>query len=519
MPAVGGDRRRRPARRALAGDRRRRALPAARQHPRVRARGDGRGGATGAPSTRTRRGTRAAAARPPPACAARARPSTWRSRAPSARTSTPRWPGARRTTRRARCAIANGFGWAWIVLGDHRGAQRLLAALDAAGEAAPASDRASALLLAAWIEASTGHLEPARRHVASAARAGRRTRTSGALRLLPRLRRLPPRRVGARAGAHRPQRAPTAGATAVGPGRERAVRRARRDLGRRPRARRRAPATRSSAGCARSTTRGCTSAATRCSASWRGSSTASTTPSRHIGRAAETSGRLGFLQTEAYQITSLGRAQCQAGDYEAGAATLELGIAKAEATGDVRLAALAPRAPRARAAGARPDRDGARGARGGRAPGTARPAAASRRALGDVPAGGARRRRRPERRARLEALLDAARRDGDAPVEVFALDALGRSRRGRPRGWRPPSHFITERDRTDRPLVQHHERQQAAHDDRDPERLPAVDDLAEQQVRPHDRERRLRDLGDRRSCRSGSSSARRRAAPGRRPRW
>ena len=61
----------------------------------------------------------------------------------------------------------------------------------------------------------------------------------------------------------------------------------------------------------------------------------------HIGRAAETSGRLGFLQTEAYQLSSLGRAQCQAGDYETGAATLELAIEKAEATGDVRLAALA----------------------------------------------------------------------------------------------------------------------------------------------------------------------------------
>src|SRR6185503_7998184 len=60
----------------------------------------------------------------------------------------------------------------------------------------------------------------------------------------------------------------------------------------------------------------------------------------HIGRAAATSGRLGFLQTEAYQLTSLGRAQCQASDYESGAATLALGIAKAQATGDVRLAAL-----------------------------------------------------------------------------------------------------------------------------------------------------------------------------------
>ncbi len=57
----------------------------------------------------------------------------------------------------------------------------------------------------------------------------------------------------------------------------------------------------------------------------------------HLGRAAETSRRLGFQQTEAYQVTSLGRAQCQAGDYDAGAATLELAVEKAEATGDVRL--------------------------------------------------------------------------------------------------------------------------------------------------------------------------------------
>ena len=61
----------------------------------------------------------------------------------------------------------------------------------------------------------------------------------------------------------------------------------------------------------------------------------------HIGRAAEASGRLGFPQTEAYQVTSLGRAQCQAGDYDAGVATLELAVDKAESTGDVRLAALA----------------------------------------------------------------------------------------------------------------------------------------------------------------------------------
>ena len=62
---------------------------------------------------------------------------------------------------------------------------------------------------------------------------------------------------------------------------------------------------------------------------------------RHLGRAAERSRQLGFQQTEAYQVMSLGRAQCQAGDYDTGAATLQLAIDKAQATGDVRLAALA----------------------------------------------------------------------------------------------------------------------------------------------------------------------------------
>ena len=90
-------------------------------------------------------------------------------------------------------SIVNGFGWAWVVLGDSRGAQRILSALDAAGEAGPARDRAGALLLAAWIEASTGHLELARSHIADSHRTGRqdqRPRPPGALRLLPCLRRV-----------------------------------------------------------------------------------------------------------------------------------------------------------------------------------------------------------------------------------------------------------------------------------------------------------------------------------------
>ncbi len=64
--------------------------------------------------------------------------------------------------------IGNGFGWAWVVLGDSRGAQRVLMALAAAGDTAPPDERATALLLASWLEASTGDLEFARRHIADA---------------------------------------------------------------------------------------------------------------------------------------------------------------------------------------------------------------------------------------------------------------------------------------------------------------------------------------------------------------
>ena len=179
----------------------------------------------------------------------------------------------------------------------------------------------------------------------------------------------------------------------------------------------------------------------------------------HIGRAAETSGQLGFLQTEAYQVTSLGRAQCQAGDYATGAATLERGIAKAEATGDVRLAALGRvhlgRVLRAlgRTAAAREALEAAsawhRDAGGGEQAALGECLLAALDAADSVPG----------TEQRLVALLDRARRDGDAPVEVFALDALARLA-GDPataqelsdaadRRMAAASHFITERDRVD----------------------------------------------------------------------
>ena len=100
---VSGDRRGRTPRRPLARDRRRRRsvpLPAARQHPRVRARRDGGGRADRARARRARRMVRAGGRilhrgrpRQRPGRGARA------SRGTSARTSTPPWPGAPRTTR------------------------------------------------------------------------------------------------------------------------------------------------------------------------------------------------------------------------------------------------------------------------------------------------------------------------------------------------------------------------------------------------------------------------------------
>jgi tetratricopeptide (TPR) repeat protein len=177
---------------------------------------------------------------------------------------------------------------------------------------------------------------------------------------------------------------------------------------------------------------------------------------RHIGRAAETSGRLGFLQTEAYQLTSLGRAQCQAGDDAAGAATLERGIANAEAIGDVRLAALGRvHLGRILRALGRPGE--ARAALEAAAAFHRDAGGGEQQALGDCllaaldAADGV-----PGAEGRLAALLDAARRDGDAPVEVFALDALAGLRRdadlsaAADQRMAVASHFITERDRADR---------------------------------------------------------------------
>jgi len=361
--------------------------------------------------------------------------------------------------------IAAGFGWAWIVLGDSRGAQRLLAALDAAGDATAARDRAVALLLAGWIEASTDRLELAEGHVAEATRIAEglddsdlRARCSYYLSYVVSHRgefgrglELTDLAAALYDGLDRPWDQAANGLfaarAAISAGdRERAV--DARDRVERWLALVEDP--------------------------WLGVRNEAMLGElarlerrfyeavEHIGRAAQASGRLGFLQTEAYQLSSLGRAQCQAGDHVSAAATLTIAIEKAEATGDVRLAALARvhlgRILRATSdgAGARAALESAtawqRGAGGGELAALGECLLAALDAEDQVPGA----------EQRLSALLADARVRGDAPVEVFALDALARiagadgdvaaatslldaadARMG------AASHFITERDRVD----------------------------------------------------------------------
>ena len=358
-----------------------------------------------------------------------------------------------------------GFGWAWVVLGDSRGAQRILAALEAAGDAAAPRDRADALLLAAWIEASTGRLDQARDHIAAATEVAETIHDvdlqarccyylayvvshEGEFR---RALELTDRSDALYAELDRPWDqaanwlfAARAAISANDEPRsveavdhvERWLRivddpwlRVRRDavLGELARIQRRFD-----------------------------------DAVVHLSRAAEASQRLGFRQTEAYQLSSLGRAQCQAGDYESGVDTLELAIVKAEATGDVRLAALARvhlgRVLRSvgQVARARAQLEAAvewhRAADGGEQALLGECLLAALDAAERTPGAG----------DRLAVILDDARRNDDAHVEVFALDALARiaAEAGdvvtahdlcevADHRMECASHFITELDRVD----------------------------------------------------------------------
>ena len=365
--------------------------------------------------------------------------------------------------------LVNGFGWAWIVLGDSRGAQRSLTALAAAGDSAPSPDRADALLLAAWIEASTGHLALAREHIAAATELAdglddveRQARCAyylayvvshdGEFRLALEL------TDRSRALLDQLNRPWEQAANAL------FAARAAISAGEQERSVEAADQVEHWLGLVEDPwlhVRGEAMLGELARIQHRFDDAV-----LHIGQAAATSGRLGFQQTEAYQVASLGRAQCQAGDYEKGAATLALAIDKAEATGDVRLAALA-RVHLGRVLRALGQPEQARKVLEAAAAWHQSAGGGEQAALGecllaalhaaDGVAGA---------EHRLTGLLDDAVLADDAPVEVFARDALARLAVGAgdlvrarelsaaaDRRMEAASHFITERDRTDAPSV------------------------------------------------------------------
>ncbi len=362
-------------------------------------------------------------------------------------------------------SLVNGFGWAWIVLGDSKGAERIVRALAAAGDAAPIRDRTGALLLAGWIEASTDRLELAREHVAAA------TGLADAIDDLDLQARccyylayvvshhgdfghaleLTDRCSALYDGLDRPwdqaANALFAARAAISAG----------DRGRAVEARDQVEHWLRTLDDPWLYVRHEAMLGELARIEHRFDDAV-----LHIARAAETSGRLGFMQTEAYQLSSLGRAQCQAGDYAAGSATLELSIEKAEATGDLRLAALARihlgRVLRALGQGA-PARTALEAATAWhRATGGGEQAALGECLLAALDAEDG----VSGTEQRLVAILEQARRERDAPVEVLALDALARIAaeageianardlcEAADRRMNAASHFITDLDRSD----------------------------------------------------------------------
>jgi predicted ATPase/DNA-binding SARP family transcriptional activator len=361
--------------------------------------------------------------------------------------------------------LVNGFGWAWVVLGDSRGAQRILGALEASGDAGLARDRANALLLAAWSEASTGHLDLARHHIAAASDLAEATHDADLrARCCYYLAYVVSHHGEFRTAMELTDRSRAIYDTMDRPWDQAAnglfAARAAISAGDVPRA---------------------VEAADRVQRwlkdvddPWlhvRGEAMLGELARlqhrfddavHHLGRAADRSRQLGFQQTEAYQVASLGRAQCQAGDYDAGAATLQLAIEKAKATGDVRLVALGQvhlgRVLRATGRGVQAREAFEAASAWHRYAGGGELAALGECLLAAMDGADG----KPEAGQRLEALLGRARDEDDAPVEVFALDALARIAaasgeigtarelcEAADRRMESASHFITDLDRSD----------------------------------------------------------------------
>ena len=362
-------------------------------------------------------------------------------------------------------STVNGFGWAWVVLGDSRGAERVMTALDAVGGAAPPHERATALLLASWLEASTGDLERARQHIADAEDLASATDDDD---------------LRARCCYYLAYVVSHDGEF------EQAMELTERSAALYDRLDRTWDQAANALFAARAAISACDEARAvdaceqvqrwlaQVDDPWlhvRGDAILGELARlqrrfddavTHMARAAETSRRRGYLQTEAYQVASLGRAQCQAGDYTSGAATLQLAIDKAEATGDMRMAALA-RVHLGRVLRAVGDQARARAVLEAAAAWHRHAGGGEQARLGECllaaidVADGA-----PGADHRLVTILDSARAHGEAHVEVFALDALARaaSRHGdkhtahalcdeADRRMHAASHFITDLDRID----------------------------------------------------------------------
>jgi len=361
--------------------------------------------------------------------------------------------------------LVAGFGWAWVVLGDSRGAERLLAALDATEGIGSDRQRAAALLLTGWIEASTGHLDPARAHVDAAAVLAEaiedldlQARSAYYLAY-----------VVSHHGEFREGLALTdrsrelydeldhpwdqaanalfAARAAISAGDEQRSVEAVAEVERwvaqveDPWLHARAEATQGEL--ARIQHRFGDAV-------------------DHLKAAVASSHRRGFLQTEAYQLSSLGRALCQDGDYPAGIAAMRASVDKAETIGDMRLAALV-RVHLGRALRAEGDLVAAREALVSAATWHRRAGGGEQALLGECllaaldAADG-----REDAAERLRALLEEARAEDAAHVEVFALDALARLSAGSGQDdeaagllaqadlrMQVASHFVTDHDRTD----------------------------------------------------------------------
>ncbi|MFM2078021.1 MAG: hypothetical protein RJA49_1911, partial [Actinomycetota bacterium] len=365
----------------------------------------------------------------------------------------------------AALSIANGFGWAWVVLGDSRGAQRLHAALDAVGDAAPAHRRGAALLLTAWLEASAGDLEPARGHID---RALALADEIGDIELL------------ARGTSYLSYVVAHGGDFGLGlelatrsrllyTGMDRPW-----DLAANALFAMRAAISAGDEGQASAETSLAATAVGMVDDPWlhvrfEGLLGEFARLQRryadavaHLRRSSSRARQLGFLQTEAYQVATLGRAQCQLGEYEEGATTLRTAIVKAEAVGDVRMAALA-RVHLGRILRALGDDGGARAALELAAQWHRTSGGGEQAVLGDAMLAAMDARDGVAGASdRLVTLLDEARAAQNDAAAVFALDALARdaARDGDASTARRlaaeataamtrASHFIAEVDRVD----------------------------------------------------------------------